>query len=54
MKKWKIGKSLEESGLLIKGISEIIKYDEKEQKRRFLLMLLATLDASILANALAG
>ena len=54
MKKWKIGKSLEESGLLIKGISEIIKDDEKEQKERFLLMLLATLDASILANALAG
>ena len=54
MKKWKIGKSLEESGLLIKGNSEIIKDDEKEQKERFLLMLLGTLDASILANALSG
>ena len=54
MKKWKIGKSLEESGLLIKGISEIIKDDEKEQKGRFLLMLLGTLAASILANALSG
>ena len=54
MKKWKIGKSLEESGLLIKGISEIIKDDEKEQKGSFLLMLLGTLDASILANALSG
>ena len=54
MKKWKIGKSLEESGLLIKGNSEIIKDDEKEQKERFLLMLLGTLDARILANALSG
>ena len=30
----KIVKSLEESGLLIKGISETIKNDAKEQKRR--------------------
>ena len=31
----KIGKSLEELSLLIKGISEIIKYEEKEQKADF-------------------
>ena len=28
----KIVKSLEESGLLIKGISETLKYETKEQK----------------------
>ena len=37
-------KSLEESGLLIKGISETIKYESKEQKRGFLLMLLGILE----------
>ena len=50
----KIGKSLEELGLLIKGISEIIKYEEKEQKGGFLLMLLGRLNVSILGNVLSG
>ena len=50
----KIGKSFEELGLLIKGISEIIKYEEKEQKSGFLLMLLGRLNASILGNVLSG
>ena len=50
----KIGKLLEELGLLLKGISEIIKYEEKEQKGRFLLMLLGKLNASILGNVLSG
>ena len=50
----KIGKSLEELWLLIKGISEIIKYEEKEQKSGFLLMLLGRLNASILGNVLSG
>ena len=50
----KIGKLLEELGLLLKGISEIIKYEEKEQKGRFLLMLLGRLNASILGNVLSG
>ena len=50
----KIVKSLEESGLLIKGISETIKNEAKEQKGRFLSMLLGTLVASVLGNALAG
>ena len=50
----KIVKSLEESGLLIKGISEIIKNDAKEQKGGFLPMLLGTLAASILGTALTG
>ena len=49
----KIVKSIEEAGLLIKGISETIKNEAKEQAG-FLPMLLGTLAASILANALAG
>ena len=48
----KIVQSLEESGLLIKGISETIKNEAKEQKYRFLPMLWGTLAASILGNAL--
>ena len=48
----KIVQSLEESGLLIKGISEAIKNEAKEQKYRFLPMLWGTLAASILGNAL--
>ena len=43
----KIVKSLKESGLLIQGISETIKNEAKEQKGRFLPMLLGTLAASI-------
>ena len=47
-------KSIIESGLLIQGISETVKNKVKEQKGRFLWMLLGTLAASILGNALAG
>ena len=50
----KIVKLLEESVLLIPGISETIKNKTKEQNGRFLSMLLGTLAASILQNALAG
>ena len=50
----KIVKSLEESGLLIKGISETIKNETKEQKGGFLSVLLGTLSASILGNGLTG
>ena len=50
----KIIKSLEESELLIKGISETIENEEKEQKDRFIPMLLGTLAASILGNVLTG
>ena len=50
----KITKSLEESGLLIKGISETIKYKAKEQKGGFLGMLLDTLSTSLLGNLLTG
>ena len=48
----KIVKSLEESGLLIKGVSETIKNEAKEQKGEFLGMLLETLGASLLGNLL--
>ena len=39
----KITKSLEESGLLIKGVSETIKNEAKAQEGGFLRMLLGTL-----------
>ena len=48
-----IVKSLEDSGLLLKGVSETIKNEEKEQKGGFLSMLLGTLGASLLGNMLA-
>ena len=48
----KIVKSLEESSLLIKGVSKIIKNAAKEQKGGFLNMLLGTLGASLLENLL--
>ena len=48
----KIVKSLEESGLLIKSIREIIKNEAKEQKGGFLGMFLGTLGASLLGNLL--
>ena len=50
----KIVKSFEESGLLIKGVSETIKNDAKEQKGGFLGISLCTLGASLLGNLLAG
>ena len=45
--------SLEHSGLLIKGVSETIQNESKEQKGGFLGMLLCTLGASLLENMLA-
>ena len=50
----KIIKSLEESGLLIKGISETNKNEKKDQKMELLSLSLRILAASILGNALAG
>ena len=49
----KIVKSLEDSGLLLKGVSKTIQNEEKEQKGRFLSMLLGTLGTSLLGNMLA-
>ena len=50
----KMVKSLEESGLLIKGISETIKNEAKEQKGGFLPKLLGIFAASLLESALRG
>ena len=48
----KIVKSLEDSGVLIKGVSETIQNEAKEQKGGFLSMFLGTLDASLLGDLL--
>ena len=50
----KIVKSLEDSGLLLKGVSETIQHEAKEQKGGFLGMLLGTLGASLLGDILSG
>ena len=47
-------KSLEESGLLIKGVGMTIKNEVKEREGSFLGMLLGTLGASLLRNLLTG
>ena len=48
-----IVKSLKNSGLLLKGVSEAIQNESKKQKRGFLSMLLDILDTSLLGNILA-
>ena len=48
----KIVKSLEDSGVLLKGVSETIRYEAKEQRGGFLGMLLGTLGASLLGDVL--
>ena len=48
----KIVKSLEDSGLLLKGISETTQHEGKEQRGGFLSMLLGTLGASLLGDIL--
>ena len=50
----KIVKSLENSGLLLKGVSEIIQDEAKEQRGELLSMLLGTLGASLLGDILSG
>ena len=50
----KIVKSLEDTGLLIRGVSETIQNEAKEQKGGFLGMLLGTLSATLLENILIG
>ena len=49
-----IVKSREDSGLLFKEITEIIKNQAKESRVGFLSMLLGTLGVSLLGNMLAG
>ena len=50
----KIIKALENSSILLKGISKTIKNETKEQRGGFLSMLLGTLGASLLGNLLSG
>ena len=50
----KIVKSLEDSGLLLKGVTETVQNEVKKQKGGFLSMLLGTLGATLLGNILAG
>ena len=50
----KIVKFLEDSGLLLKWVSETIQNEAKEEKRRFLTIILGTLGATLLGNILAG
>ena len=50
----KIVKSLEDYGILLKGVVETIKNEAKEQKGGFLNMLLGTLGATLLGNMLVG
>ena len=47
-------KSLEDSGLLLKGVTELVQNEIKEQKGGLLSMLLGTLGASLLGNLLTG
>ena len=47
-------KSPEDSGLLLKGVTESVENEVKGQKGRFLSMLLGTLGASLLGNLLTG
>ena len=46
----KIVKSLEDSGLILDGVTEALQNEVKEQKERFLSMLLGTLGAILLGN----
>ena len=48
----KIVKSLEDSNVLLKGVSETIQHEAKEQRGGFLRMLLGTLGASLLGDIL--
>ena len=50
----KMVKSLKDSGLLLKGVTETVQNEVKEQKRGFLSMLLGTLGASLLGILLTG
>ena len=48
----RIVKSLDESSILLDGITETVKNEVKEQKGGFLSMLLGTLGASLLGDLL--
>ena len=46
--------ALEDSNILLKGITKTIENETKEQKAEFLSMLLGILGASLLGNLLSG
>ena len=50
----KIVKSLKDSGLWLRGVTETVQNEVKQQKGAFLIMLLGTLDGSLLGNILTG
>ena len=50
----KIVPALEDSNILLKGVTKAIQNETKEQKGGFLSMLLGTLGASLLGNLLTG
>ena len=50
----KIVQVLEDSNILLKGVTETIKNETKEQKAELLNTLLGTLGASLLGNLLTG
>ena len=50
----KIVQTLEDSNILLKGVTKTVKIETKEQKQGFLSMLLGTLRASLLGNLLTG
>ena len=50
----KIVKSLEDSGLVLTGVTETVQNEIKEQKGGFFSMLLSTLGESLLGNLLTG
>ena len=50
----KIIEALENSSLLLKGVNKTIENETKEQRGRFLSMLLGTLGANLLGNLLTG
>ena len=50
----KIIQALENSNILLKGVTKAIKNETKEQKEGFLSMLLGTLGVSFLGNLLIG
>ena len=50
----KIVQALEDSNILLKGVTKTIKNETTEQKEGFLSMLLGTVGASLLGNILAG
>ena len=48
----KLVKSLQDSGVLLKGVSETIQNEAKKQRGGLLSMLLGTLEASLLGDIL--